>query len=128
MNPLIKSVLELDRWSDHYQVQLSPGDMNECAHHLDHELGDLVDKINYHSPTMDYGPDNPNTGKHFHTFKIGNEHSRVLYVEYIKICNDTADYDRLHKIIEALATIYYADEFSVEEDDATIISFRIWWN
>jgi len=136
----LKAALMLDRASTHYQVEYTPGEAwsfvvrAEAYNNFTSDiLSELVERINALIPPMQYGTDNPNNGKPHHRFQIGNEGSRVLYVEilktYLKGRWGDVEYERL---ATALATLGYganANEASrVDGNSPARFRFRFWWD
>jgi hypothetical protein len=91
------------------------------------QTGRLIRLIDDTMPRMDFGLNNPANGRVAHTYKIGREYSRVIYVNLPKLYNTTADWKQTEKEIRILAKHYQADEIDVEQ---TPVSFeaRLWWD
>jgi hypothetical protein len=78
---------------------------------------------------MQFGFDNPNNGHTFHTYQIGKEYSRVLYIEVVKTyITKPFDYARLARQLAAWAVAAGAGEHDVIENSPTAFEFRVWWD
>ena len=141
MSDLVTVVLDLDRLSNDYLVQMSPGEALEFAERAEahnaltaEALRQLVEPINARIPPMQFQPGNPNNGHPHHVYLVGNEGSRVLYLHIHKFylearCQGVAfDYQALALELKALGQRVLADEFWVTLDDELGFKFRFWWD
>jgi hypothetical protein len=140
MSTLAQSVINFEKASHsiHHQMQLESTDIVEFARHCEpinaatnENLERFVIKVNKMVPPIWFDAGNPNNGRPFHTFTVGQEHSRVIYVQvikaYIKNWNDK-DYERLGQMMKLAATSSEADEAYVTENDNGCFTFRAWWD
>jgi hypothetical protein len=118
----------LDVVSMHHRVELRPDEREQFFEKFDDEALALVKAINALVPPMRYGEDNPNTGKPHHTFNVGREYTRVIYVELVAAYfkNDEERRAVAHGIAR-LATEAGADERDVKEKPGST-TVRLWWD
>lgn len=93
-----------------------------------HDVADLVKEVNSIIPPMQYPGDNPNNGQPFHTFTIGKEFSRVVYVNVVKAYRKDINYEKLTKELRAVGKAYHADENDLHENTDGIFIWRFWWD
>ncbi len=98
-------------------------------------LARLIATINTIIPPMKFkSPTNPNNGKPHHTYLIGNEGSRVIYLVirkfYLKkeFQGKAFDYDDLAAKLDTLAEQAHADEYGVTRDTKDEFIYRFWWD
>ena len=132
----VEKMLELDPIAHDYLVKLSPSEALEFAKNAQEynnirrdKLAALVRRINDTIPSMDFGPNNCNTGRPHHTYDVGNENSRVIYVNILKFYMP-ADYDYawLATFLKQLGSEALADESDIVQSDATKFRFRFFWD
>jgi hypothetical protein len=139
----IDVVLSLDELSLSYRVELEPDealkwswyvmDYNEATAQV---LRQLVEAVNARVPRMQYNDSNPNNGKPTHSFYVGREGSRVMYVSVrlyhlvSRAANPytSDDIETLKKDLVALGYQHRADESWVEEEDRVSLTVRYWWD
>lgn len=135
-SPLVRCCLEMDSRSLRWNCELNPTEaFNFLAASKEYNemknLTGMVEKINKIIPKMQYGGENPNNGKTFHTFTVGNECSRVIYINiikyYLKSRFTDSDITNLITKIQGLGRNAGADEISVDETD-TKATIRLWWD
>jgi hypothetical protein len=143
-NRTVQAALALDPLSTHWQVELTPEDAHlfVCAaedynNFTRADLATLIQRIDHAIPPIQFNPGNPNNGKPHHKYRIGNEGSRVIYLDihkgYLKGRWAPADYDHLAQYLKALAVAAHADEYDIDQDiDFTppdgLWTFRFWWD
>ena len=136
-------VLALEQASLNYRVELQPEEAVAWAMRAEYynamEPGDmtgLVKAVNELMPTMQFFPGNPNNGRPRHTFLVGNEGSRVVYVR-VPLYYLTHHFDGpwsqeridiLQDEVVSLGPVYHADEYDLVEDDALGFTVRYWWD
>lgn len=138
LSGIVTAALALDEESLDYRVKLRPaqalefvtncGDYNEAT---EERLEKLVKKIDGIVPCMKFGGENPNNGHAFHTYDLGREGSRVMYVQIIKTYRKDLkgeQWDALAALLVGAAKQAQADEASIVADDETEIKFRFWWD
>ncbi len=133
---LIQAVLNLDPHCLNYQVEMQPDDalaltsrIGEYNNATEENLTELVKGINAIIPPMHFGEGNPNNGRAHHTFKIGREYSRVLYLAIVKTyLPKDFNYKELINSLNRLAASKEADEYDVIENDTISFTFRMWWD
>ena len=144
MRSTAQCLVEFEKQSGsiHHAAQLQPdqalefartcGGINEATNeNLEH----FVAGVNKIVPPIDFGningEPNPNNGRSFHTFTVGQEYSRVVYVTvikgYIKGWTD-GDYRILARRLKQQAQLSGADEAEVTENDKDCLTFRAWWD
>jgi hypothetical protein len=136
----VAAALVLDEHALRYQVELTPDEAIDFAANLrDYNeatasrLTALVQRINDLIPPMDFGllngEPNPNNGRPHHTFRMGREYSRVLYVCIVKSYLPR-DYDwaELVSTLDFYARHAAADEHGLSQTSPTSITFRVWWD
>lgn len=136
---LVRACLEMDEKSIHWSCELNPIEaFNFLAASKEYngmnKLFLMVEKINKIIPTMEFGEENPNNNKSFHTYRIGNECSRVIYVDFSKSYLtkyraekwDEKQILRLISDIQSLGKRAGADEISVDNSEHSV-SIRLWW-
>lgn len=141
INPTIQAALALDNLSIQFKIEFSAADAVVFARHASPHghtqaaLEKLIQKINGFAPVMDFGGSNPNNGRHFHTFEIGKEYSRVVYVRMVKTYlnhgvnkNKTGIVDRFIADVSRLAKAAGAEEIGVEENTDSFLKIRLWWD
>ena len=132
----VQKMLELDPIAHDYLVKLSPSEAMAFVSHAQEynniyreKLTRLIESISDTIPPMDFGPENPNTGRPHHTFEIGNENSRVIYLEIQKFYMPASyDYAWLATVLKQLGSEALADERDVVQSDATKFRFRFFWD
>jgi len=132
----IDLLVELDKRSIDYKIALDPDEAEkflskaEAYNQFTSEmLVDLVKKINELIPKIDFGEDNPNTGKLHHKFRVGNEGSRVIHLEIDKFYMPKEfNYNNLGADLEFLARKAKADEYWTIRNDNHKFIYRIWWD
>lgn len=134
-NKLITVALQLDNLSLNYRIEFQPDTAAAfvcCANAHNVTACDLVmliDSINAAIPRMQFAPGNSNNGRPHHKFLIGNEYSRVIYVQIAKAYLPVDfDYNALTARLKSLANTAQADESTVEENDSDGFTFRFWWD
>ena len=120
---LVKTMVEMDELSLFYLVNLSPEDAIGFAAKRTVRYGNLsslLARINQAIPQT-------GDGKMWHTFWIGREYSRVVYVEMIEtrapLSINPAKYIQY---ISDIAREYEVDEISVEHESLTW-KIRLCW-
>lgn len=113
----------------HWQVELTPKKALEFGVLVDNNLFGFLDEINQIMPKPDYGEDNPNNGIPVHTFSIGQECSRVVYISLIPtyIPKGQVNYIDLEEKIREIAQKYHADEID-NTGERFVFKIRIWWD
>lgn len=120
--------------SYHHLVELTPEEalrfvdncqQINCA--TNEVMSAMVTEINRLMPRMVYGPDNPNTGRFAHVYKIGQEYSRVIYVNLLKAYGALVNWENLVGELEKLPTMFPVDEFDVSLDNSWL-TVRMWWD
>jgi hypothetical protein len=132
----VRAALALDKHFLHYQIEFRPDEAAEFLRATEQvndtkpdALASLVQTITENVPPMNFGAGNPNNGNPHHTFRIGREYSRVIYLNIIKTyLPSDFDYKSLHTRLDALARQALADECDVEQDDMRRFSYRFWWD
>jgi hypothetical protein len=137
----VKAMLMLDECSDNYTVELNPDEALEFVRHAkayndftSEMLVNLISGVNQLVPKMRFEGDNPNNGKSHHTFIIGNEGSRVIYLKVRKFYllkrfqGVRFDYKGFEASLKALGEQAHADEMSTIVDDKHVFMFRWWWD
>lgn len=133
----VKAALALDEHALEYAVTLSPTEALAFVKRASEGNGSqadfvqLIENISQRIPRMDYGSDNPNTGRFHHAFRIGNEYSRVIYFRLQK-CHvkqyGEAEFTSLTADLTLYAQAAKADEFDVSNEDEHEYEFRFWWD
>lgn len=134
-NEKIDAALKVDWFSTNYRIEFQPEEAREFVRRADaynnftrDDLVHLIDRVNAHIPTMQYAPGNPNNGRTFHHFLIGNEGSRVVYVQLAKAYLKDFNYAKLTATLKAIGKSAHADEISEHENNAWEYMFRFWWD
>lgn len=120
---LIKTAQALDRVSIHHIVEFTPVQ----ARCFDTKLRAMLKKIDRVMPRMQFGDGNPNNGKTFHTYRIGKEYSRVVYVDAGKNFNPEANWEQVARVVKQIGKAANADEIGITNDDL-MLSIRLWWD
>lgn len=136
MNRKLCATLLLDTYSNHYQVEMRPDEAMEFTAALDDYNGfdpdravKLIERINDLIPPMQFGSGNPNNDKPHHTFRVGREYSRVMYLDVVKAYMPiNHDYAKLAGKLGRLGNDVNADEAGVVEDTDGCFTFRFWWD
>jgi len=130
----IKLLVAMDNFAT-WGVELSAFDALQVAVAAERAVGysprvsQLIRRINALVPPMQYGPDNPNTGKMHHTFTYGRENSRVLYVQVVSAyLSSLMEMVHIEAGLRALVQEFAVDEFSVERNDGSSLKCRFWWD
>lgn len=139
---LVDIVLALDKKSINYQVSFDPARALEFVGHADayngftkDDLYKFINRINDLIPPMNFplvnGFPNPNNGRTHHTFSIGNEGSRVIYLEIVKAYMkqfSSAEWISLWSAIQTAAKRANADEINLIENNDNTFKARFWWD
>ena len=141
MDELVEAALAIDRVSDDYLVKMTPAQAGEFLSRADayniftsEDLVELLEAVDGEIPPMRFGPDNPNTGKPHHTYMVGNEGSRVVYLAVNKFYLEERfqgkpfEYPHLGTELELLGLRAHANEAWVDQDDDKTFKFRFWWD
>lgn len=141
---LVDLLLEVDKLSIHYQVEIDPEEMDDFARRsavyngLEREnLIRFVRYVNSAIPKIDFGASNPNSGRAFHKFHVGNEGSRVIYIHVAKFYlyrhspEEWTD-EKIRILGDSIARFAKknarADEADIVKDDAHALIIRVWWD
>jgi hypothetical protein len=135
---VVDHIIALDADCKHYLVEITQDmavDWSNrspvCNRLLRNNLVAMVDYINKTSPKQNYGKGNPNTGSVSHTFKVGNEFSRIVYVVYKKpYCklDETAWLQFAVDILARAKNIGKPDEAIMESNTNELLTLRFWWD
>lgn len=141
MNRLVKTVLALDKLSNHHRVDLRPeeallwaGIVESYNFATRENAVRLVEAVNSVIPVKEYGPvngyPNPNDGAYSHIFAVGNEGSRVIYVVVRKYPKNVANanWKVIKGELEAIGKLVECDEFDMVENSEHVFEFRFWWD
>jgi hypothetical protein len=137
MNNAIQAALALDLCSTQWRVTLRPHELEEFAAHCmsynnatQENLLRLIHMVSGAVPPMQFGEGNPNNGQPCHNFVIGNEGSRVVYLNIPKglAPKGRINYAALSDRLDTIARECQADEFCVVEDRDNLYSYRFWWD
>lgn len=128
LSATVLAALTLDKHSTDYQVRLCPEEALGFAEKAEPcgigqaAFASLIQKINSVIP-------NSQNGQPIYWLKIGNEGSRVMYVEIIK--NYLPKYDGWLEVLVAinqLAKDFSCDEFDIKENTSSCLTLRLWWD
>ena len=129
---VVEAGLALDAHAYYYRVRLDPAEARSFARlepDADGTLAVLLDAIDQAIPVMDFGPDNLNTGKPAHTYEVGREYSRVVYLDWPRsYAPDGFDWPALESRLREIAEDAGADEHGPEEDGPFGFRYRFWWD
>lgn len=137
---LIKAAVAVDNLSIQHRIEFRPaealqfaGKCDQHGHTTDQLVG-LIGKINQTVPPMDFGScngkPNPNNGHPFHTFQIGKECSRVVYLEVVTAYLKGYTPQQIQALIGKLETIGKragCDEVSHEVEELAF-TIRYWFD
>ena len=129
----IEAMLALDKTPAlHWRVECNPCEAYVFALEAkDSPLRQVIEEVNRLIPRIDYGPENGNTGATIHTFYIGKENSRVVYIDVVKTyfmnTGQNVDYDDFERKITNIAKKNFADEIDRFDEDL-LFRMRIWWD
>lgn len=134
----LDAALALEPLSLHYRIEYSPEealalvcDLPDYNNAYSEVLVDLIKTINRAVPVMNFGGDNPNNGHMHHTFDIGREYSRVLYLKiaktYVKAWSP-ADWEKFIDKMRLAGLTAGVDEFMIMENDKSGLTIRFWWD
>lgn len=134
----VKAALALDEHSLNHRIEMDPGEAlafvkNDKSYNCydTRKVSLMIRRINAIIPRMDFGGDNPNNGRPHHTFEIGNESSRVIYVVIRRFNLNGMDDDETMRLvgqIDQAAKDADADERQLRRFDDRVVEFRIWWD
>ena len=140
-NRKLDAVVTLDRAALDWRVKLDPDETREYLSRVESfnncETGALVDltkavdaaigRVRY--PDVDGRP-NPNNGRWHHSYEVGNEGSRVLYLEVFRQSSATPglDYQALTLTCRKAGRRALADENNIDQDDGSYFRWRWWWD
>ncbi|MEZ4714017.1 MAG: hypothetical protein R3A44_42935 [Caldilineaceae bacterium] len=135
---VVAAALELDRVCYYWSVTLDPETALTFARQCQEmnaaspaALVYLIERINAYVPRIDFGPDNPNTGKTHHDFVIGAENSRFVDLKIAKsyLKQWTAqEWQAFANFLHLLGYEVAADIKRVTQDDADEYVFSFWWD
>lgn len=137
----VDAALALGEQSDRWLVELRPEEALEFVRRAGaynafapEDLAELVQAINALVPPMKFAGANPNNGRPHHTFSVGNEGSRVVYLDVRKFYlkegyqGKPFDYDGLAAALKELGTRANAVEFWTTKNDEHSFVYRFWWD
>ena len=136
---LVAAVLTLDPHADFYRIRLDPQEAASFARLSLYDAGAeegeegpltrLLGAVEGMIPLMDYGPGNPNTGEPSHTYEVGRECSRVVYLDWPRAyAPNDFDWPALEARLREIGEEAGADEYGPEEDGAFGFRYRFWWD
>jgi len=135
MNDRMRAALVLDELSTDHKIGFRAHQALEFVVLASHgnanpaDVIELINKIDEIVPKKQYGPGNPNNGQSHHLFEIGNESSRVIYVEVITAyLPEGYDRQELAKRLCTLGKRAHADEVSLWDIDRGSFTIRFWWD
>lgn len=128
--------VELDKRFTNWSVRLIPTEALEFCrvaeeyNNLTSEgVCELIAEIDAIIPAMSFEPNNPNTGKPHHCYRIGKEGSRVIYLKIIKsYLPEDFDYAMLIRELIKIGRLARADENYVEKNTDSKFVHRFWWD
>ncbi len=125
----------------HFQVTLTPAEAAEFARRVgpwqpeQYGMLPVIEAADRIIPRKSYGPDNPNHGRTFHTYRVGREYSAVLYVDILStyLAPGVTAAELGQRIIEEAQAAARADEAYTlplfqEDPDGDSIAVRFWWD
>ena len=135
----INTLHDLDRLSIHHQATLRPAEARAFALRANshpqpaEELRAMLKELDAAMPKMDFGMlngrPNLNNGRAAHSYKIGKEYSRVVYIECAKLSyRQPLNWLTIGAELCAIGTRYGADEADVTENDQHSFAIRLWWD
>jgi hypothetical protein len=134
----MKAALQMDGDCLHWQAKFTPEQAVEFVQNAQtynnftqDGLTKLIKNINELVPKMNFGEGNPNNGKSHHSFSIGNEHSRVIYLSLSKLyLKNLPDFNwaRFKSDLQTLGEIANADENNCAEDGEFSFVWRFWFD
>lgn len=137
MDPILAALLKVDVFT-HYLVEMSPKDAKAFLaasskyNFIPKDIDRIVDVIGEIVPPMQFDEGNPNNGKPHHQFLIGNEGSRVVYLQINKYyMPKDFNYKLLIADLGSTAKRFHADEFFVTKDEEGkhgTFEYRFWWD
>lgn len=138
MDKSLAPALELDKTSLQFRVGFNPptarrfADLGTAHGICPRDLRNMIREIDGLLPRMDYGnlngKPNPNNGRAFHTYAIGKEYSRALYLSAPKLYAKGFNFDGLTAQLKTLANKYGCEEFNTEENTPYSYLVRFWWD
>lgn len=133
----LQAIGVIDESTLHYQIRYSAEDalqvVSSCGGRFGtwvqrSDLVGFVESVNDLIPPMQLWEGNPNNGKPHHTFSIGREYSRVVYVRIVKTyIRSSFDLDTLVNGLQKLGEEAGADEIHVSRQRG-VVSIRFWWD
>jgi hypothetical protein len=129
--------LELDKLSTNWLAEFDPEEAVEFVKRAEYynnftneDLVNLIESINKIIPRFWNGEDNPNNGSYIHTFYIGNEDTRVIYLSLFKDWDvlKNFDFNEIEKKLEELGRKAKADEYEAVVNSKYYFKYRFWWD
>lgn len=133
----VDRVIAVDQASSDYQIKLTPEETKEFLqraeiyNRIPKTIALIVDQIDAITPRAYYNPDNPNNGSQIFNFRVGNEGSRVLYLEVRAPFGLPKDFDWLEyeRKLTEIGKTFDADEIdTLENKPAYKLTIRFWWD
>lgn len=145
----VEAALALDEVSIDYRVEMRPDEAREFCRRApayngftEDDLTRLIDQVGEAIPPMEFGGTNPNNGKPHHRFHVGNEGSRVIYLDvdpsYFRTFRPGEDspwhgeavptFEGLEGLLGRYAEVANADEFTATRESDVRWTFRFWWD
>lgn len=135
---VLDAALVLDRVCYYWSITLDPEsafafaercqEMNAATNAA---LTYLIQSVNACIPTINFGPDNPNTGRMHHDFVIGCENSRFVDVKihksYLRHWTN-GDWQMLGRSLARLGQELHADLNRIITDDKDEYLYGYWWD
>ncbi len=130
----LAAILALDAVCDGYQVVMTPDEAVQCMAQFSslgkagsQVLGNLVRAINGMVPRMDFGADDPASGRAGHVFHIGRSRGRLIAVDLFKgYLPSTFDRQAFLERIKDEANRAECASIALEDDETNAIIRMIW--
>ena len=139
MTDKMKVAVEMDKNFLHWRAEFQPDEAYEFVAAVGPnntasapKLLDLLRNIDSAIPRQHHDrANNPNNGRTHHVYEIGNEYSRVLYLNihktYIRDWSETT-YLKLADDLDHWGLEAGADERNIEINDGSRFTYRFWWD
>lgn len=130
----IDAALMLDEASIYFLVRMSPDEATvflkgTIEYNSMKDLAEMVKEVNGIVPPISSNPGNPNNGRLHHSYDIGNEGSRAIYLRISKhLMPEGYGYGDLSARLYDIGIEHGANESFTQKENDNVFVYRWWWD